>query len=71
MMSTFTQESFGDVPGCVGSDAASYIKCIVELNDDESKWEELRNEGISYIERTHNREDIMTVWSKAISKNFH
>ena len=70
-MSTFTQESFGDVPGCVGSDAASYIKCIVELNDDKSKWEELRNEGISYIERTHGRNLTMAVWSKVINNNFN
>ena len=69
-MSPFTQKSFGDVPGCVGADAASYIKCIVELNDDESKWEELRNEGISYIKRTHSRNLTSTIWSKVINDNF-
>ncbi len=70
-MSTFTHESFGDIPGCVGSDPESFKNCIIELHSNERKWVKVRNEGIAYIEETHNRQKTMEVWSNVIGKNYH
>lgn len=69
-MSEFTKDSFGDsVPGCVGTDIESYKKCIVDLDGNRAKWEALRAEGISYIERTHSRQEAMERWSRIIDSN--
>jgi hypothetical protein len=72
VMSPFTRDSFGNgVPGCVGSDSESYKKCIEDLDGNATKWEELRDEGISYIERTHSRQKAMERWSRVIDTNLH
>lgn len=71
VMSTLTKESFGEVPGCVGSDNKSFTKCIIDLHDNETQWEALRNEGFSYIQKTHNRKDAMKEWSKIIYDNLN
>lgn len=69
-MSKFTQQSFGRVPGCVGVDNESFSKCIIDLNDNEKEWEALRNEGTSFIQQTHSRQQTMEHWSEIISNNF-
>ena len=69
-MSNFTKESFGNnIPGCVGSDARSFAKCIIDLHDDKSRWAELRNEGLDYIQRTHSRPQAMEQWARVINDN--
>ena len=70
VMSKFTQDSFGTVPGCVGSDDASFAKCVIDLHNDEHQWEAVRNEGVSFIERTHSRQKIMEQWSEIIEDSF-
>ena len=70
VMSKFTKESFGTVPGCVGSDDASFAKCVIDLHNDEHLWEAVRDEGISFIERTHGRQKIMEIWSEIIEDGF-
>lgn len=70
IMSDFTKDSFGDgVPGCVGSDIESYKKCIIDLDKNRTKWEAVRDDGIAYIERTHNRRKTMERWSRIINSN--
>lgn len=70
VMSKFTSDSFGNgVPGCVGTDSASYQKCILDLDKNRTKWEEVRAKSIAYIERTHNRQEAMRSWSRIIDKN--
>lgn len=70
VMSQFTKESFGTIPGCVGPDDSSFAKCVTEVHDNKNRWKALRNEGISYIQRTHNREKIMEKWSEIIDQSF-
>jgi glycosyltransferase involved in cell wall biosynthesis len=66
VMSPFTKDSFDNgVPGCVGSDIESYKKCIEDLDGNVTKWEALRDEGISYIERTHSRQKAMKRWEES------
>lgn len=69
-MSTFTKESFGDIPGCVGSDPRSFMECIVDLHSNERQWEAVRKKGISWIEETHSLEEATKQWSKIIDTNF-
>lgn len=70
IMSDFTKNSFSNgVPGCVGSDSASFKKCIIDLDGNRTKWETLRDEGISYIKRTHSRQEAMNTWSRVINSN--
>jgi len=71
VMSTFIKESFGDIPGCVGSDSTSFTKCIIDLHGNKRRWEALRDEGISYIQQTHSRKESMEKWSEIIDHNFN
>ena len=69
VMSTFTKESFGEIPGCIGSDNKSFAKCVIDVHGDEKQWELLSSEGISFIERTHSRKESMKQWSDIIDSN--
>jgi len=69
-MSTFTKDSFGNIPGCVGSDKTSFTKCIIDLHSNKRQWEALRDEGISYIQRTHSRKENIERWSEIIDYSF-
>ena len=70
VMSTFTYESFGDLPGCVGSDPKTFKKCVIELHSNEEEWYKVRDEGIEYILDTHSREKTMDVFAQAIEENY-
>ena len=70
VMSTFTKESFGNIPGCVGSDNTSFTKCIIDLHGNKRRWEVLRDEGFVYIQSTHSRRETMEQWSKIIDGSF-
>lgn len=67
VMSTFTKESFGDAPGCVGSDNRSFANCVLDLHGREDRWEAMQNAGIAYIEKTHNRQKTLNEWSNIIN----
>ena len=69
VMSTFTKESFGEIPGCIGSDNKSFAKCVIDVHGDEQQWEALRNEGLSFIQRTHSRKEAMEQWSDIIDSS--
>ena len=68
-MSQFTHDSFGEVPGCVGYDPTAYMQCILDLHSDEKLWNQIRNDGIAFIERTHSRNTMRELWFKIIEDN--
>eukprot|EP00586_Coscinodiscus_wailesii_P000698 CAMPEP_0172484550 /NCGR_PEP_ID=MMETSP1066-20121228/12048_1 /TAXON_ID=671091 /ORGANISM="Coscinodiscus wailesii, Strain CCMP2513" /LENGTH=752 /DNA_ID=CAMNT_0013249159 /DNA_START=284 /DNA_END=2542 /DNA_ORIENTATION=+ len=70
VMSTFTKESFGYIPGCVGSDSRSFTKCIIDLHRNENQWQELHDKGLSYIQQSHSRQALKEKWSDIIDSSF-
>ena len=70
-MSHFTFESFGEVPGCVGSSAISLKQCIIDVHSSNRKddWVVLQKQGFDFINETHNRGTVMREWSKVIGKS--
>jgi len=75
VMTPFTANSFGikaeDKIGCVGADAKSMKECIMGVNLSSSIWNELRQNELEFIEKTHNRNDLVTAWDRAIEINLH
>ncbi len=73
MMSKFTAGEFGikgsDRIGCVGENVQEMKNCILELNQSEKTWNEIRKRQIEFIQKTHNREDMLKVWSDVIQTN--
>ena len=73
-MSSFTADSFGikssDRIGCVGTDANEMKGCIMAASLSESLWNKLRQNELEFIEKTHNRNDLIKVWDQAIKTNF-
>lgn len=69
VMSSFTHKSFGNVPGCVGSDNNAFKQCIISVHNNEKKWKALRQEGLDFIAETHSRKKVMEKWSSIINSN--
>ncbi len=73
-MSKFTADGFGikaeDLIGCVGGSTEEMKDCILDVNSDEEIWDAMRDKQLKFIQRTHNRDDLMKVWDEIIEKNF-
>lgn len=67
VMSSFTHDSFGKIPGCVGKDVPAMVDCILQVYGHEKKWTLLQQEGLKFIRETHNRKQVMAKWSSTIS----
>ena len=67
VMSSFTHDSFGTVPGCIGSNKYTFKQCILEVHNDKQKWTELREQGLEFIRTTHSEEEVIKRWSYIIS----
>lgn len=68
VMSRFTRDCFGDVPGCVGDDPQSTKLCVIDTHNSRDNWSKLQEDGLNFIEKTHNRNLTMMKWSGVISK---
>jgi len=65
-MSSFTHDSFGHVPGCIGSNIESFKQCILDVHSEKERWMSLQQEGINFIRETHSRSQTMETWSKVV-----
>ena len=74
-MSSFTAESFGIQPeddiGCVGTTIQKFQKCILTVHENETIWNKLQSNEIKYIQKTHNRQDVMKTWDDVIVHNLN
>ena len=72
MMSKLSADAFGIEPedeiSCIGSNRATFASCVLSLHNNESEWEKMQRNGISFIERTHSREKVSAIWSKVIEQ---
>ena len=70
VMSKLSADAFGLSPEkkvtCIGEDAESFKSCVLSVHGSEKKWNELRNGGLSFIQKTHNRVEVERKWSRVI-----
>jgi len=71
VMSKPSAEAFSFTPKtkvtCIGDSPESFKNCVLTVYESKKKWTEIRDNGISFIRKTHNRLKVMQDWSGAIS----
>jgi len=51
---------------CTGTSATSFAQCVISVHKDMNRWETLRQGGLDFIARTHNRTHLMHTWNNTI-----
>ena len=51
---------------CVGKDIQSFKKCIIEVHNDEKKWNKIQKKGFGFIQKSLNGKLLRKKWSKLI-----
>merc|ERR1712157_492418 len=77
VVSGFTAESFGFKPGyyedvcCIGNNEESFKNCVLDVHNDKAKWSSFRDNGIDFIQSTHNREEVTKKWADVIKRSMN
>lgn len=53
---------------CIGKDVQSFKKCVIDVYNDETKWDKIQKNGFNFIQQTQNRKLHQRKWSKLIKK---
>ena len=72
VMSELSASSFGlsedsDIT-CVSTTPEKFKDCVIEVHNNQTKWESLREHVFEFIQETHNINTIRSTWSKIIGE---
>ena len=59
-------DSFGTVPGCIGSSSDMFKQRILKVHSNKAIWMDLPNQGLEYIHETHSEKEVTKQWSNII-----
>ena len=51
---------------CVGIDVLSLKNCVIDVYNDETKWDKIQKSALNFIQQTQNRDLLQQKWSKVI-----
>lgn len=72
MMSSDTASNMGFLSGgnhsagCIGESSLGFRDCVVMAHNDRKYWNQLREEGMTFIKETHQKSQLRNLWNESI-----